>query len=233
MTIRFVLPITPQKPRERFIVEIERDGSISFPDYNLEYDQTIAALSGEETTALKIYNLWSIGTPEAYAMVIEKYLGLKGQTVWRFSVDCAAHVTDIYEDEFKNDTILRDIVNLIIRSIPHRDHSKFIDKAYVMADNTVDKIKRIADELGIEEEQRLTAAFTAADTVRHATHGSQSITAVMIFAPRSRGYSASLHTGHYPEVASKQELAWELRRFHDVILAKQQGKKWPPIEATK
>lgn len=237
MTIKFVLPITPQRPMERFVVEFERDGSISFPGYDLEYDQTIAALSGEETTALKIYDLWSLGNPEAYATVIEKYLALKSQTIWRFAVDCAAHVIDIYEDEFKNDTSLRDVVNLVIRSIPHHQHNhpynKFISNAYIMAENITEKIQKIAYELGMKEENRLTATFAAGNTVRYITYGVRCLTVVMISAPRSRGYKASFHVGHDWEVASKQELDWELRRFHDVILAKQHGKKWPSLEATE
>lgn len=220
MTIKFVLPITPQKPRERFVVEFERDGSIWFPDYNLEYDQAISALGGERTLALKIYDEWTHETPESCAAVIENYLRLKTPVVWRFSADCAAHVLDIYEDEFKNDRRLRDAVDLVIRAILHGGHNKFLSRAYTIARKVVEDIQRIAYELGEDEKLRLVASFGAANAVRHTTQ-SERLDVVMIYA-----------TGHDRDMASRQELSWELRRFHDVILAKQQGKKWPPLEAT-
>ena len=77
MTIRFELPLTKENLRERFTVEISRDGEMSFPGYEeqLEYEIAYVAMGGRKSLPLILADRWEIPAGRSHAIAHNFGLG--------------------------------------------------------------------------------------------------------------------------------------------------------------
>lgn len=227
MTIRFELPLATENLRERFTIEISRDGEMSFPGYEeqLEYDIAVVAMGGGKSLPLVLENRWEIPAGRSHA--IAHNFGLGRKVVRRIAADCVSHVADCYEAGVPGDGRFRDALSHLYRSIEHDGPPDGADQFLADAQNLVAKMElavRKTNDKSVEMAHdalfQATARRPELSIVR-----SSCMTAMAFFVERDECSST------WDEAVVKEE-SWQIRRFHDVIESLQQKKKWPPLEAT-
>lgn len=227
MTIRFSLPLTKETPSERFAVEISGDGEITFPGYEerLEYDQAFAAMGGDPSNPLILMKRWEI--PVGRSHVISHNLGLGRKVVRRIAADCAAHVADCYESGVPNDGRFREALSYLGRSIEHDIPVDNVDRFLFKAQGLIGNMEGVVRKIGYK------AVTMAHDALFQSAERIAELSIVRSSCAMARAYLvASDDTPEWSEAAIEEE-EWQIRRFHDVVEAMQQKKKWPPLEATK
>lgn len=227
MTIRFELPLTKENLRERFTVEISRDGEMSFPGYEeqLEYEIAYVAMGGRKSLPLILADRWEIPAGRSHA--IAHNFGLGRKVVRRIAADCVSHVADCYEAGVPGDGKFREALSHLYRSIEHDvnpdEADRFLAKAQNLVGNMELAVRKTNDksvEMAHDALFQVSARRADLPIVR-----TSCMTAMAFFVERDE------HSSAWDEAVVDEE-AWQIRRFHDVIEALQQKKKWPPLEAT-
>jgi hypothetical protein len=227
VTIRFEIPFASGNPRERFAMEISRDGEVSFPgsEERLEYEMALAAFGGQESAMMHIARQWS--TPRGQTLVMVEDLGLQRKTIRRLAADWVSHIADVYEEARPGDGRFRKSLSYLYRSIEHDVSSRGHDKWLYTAQATLDLIKNDAHRWWSEIDS---LACFALHTV---TMRNPDLLSLRTTTAQVRAYSAAddpLNPAW--EKAQIEEGDWQLRRFHDVIKAIQCHKRWPALDKT-
>lgn len=230
MTIQFVLPLITEDPRERFVVEISREGEMSFPGYEerLEYDTAFRAMGGDPSRPLVLMERWEISAGRSH--VIAHNLGLGRKVVRRIAADCVAHITPCYEAGMPGDGRFREALSRLYRSIEHDITPYDRDTSLYKAQKLIGKMEVAVEKINDK------AASMAQNALSHAAkHGINlpNLTVVRTSCAMAGAFYVvhDEYDGSWNEAVSDEE-AWQIRRFHDVIAAMQHGEEWPPLEAT-
>jgi hypothetical protein len=77
------------------------------------------------------------------------------------------------------------------------------------------------------------AVYYAYDSLRLLCSRNDALPGIVYSSANARAYFATTDDSSIEwDNAAVAETEWQIRRFHDVIEALQQKKKWPPLEAT-
>jgi len=88
---------------EMFEVEIARDGSLAFPNYDIEYDLSMVEFGEEETRAVALLFQWQDFGIAGPQQIISSYLKLSEYERIMFGADCAEHVLWVFKEYNKKD----------------------------------------------------------------------------------------------------------------------------------
>ena len=245
--------VTANFEGETFEVEIFNDGSLDFPDHDITYDQTVAALGGKKPATLKLYEYWhaSVGCP---LDVISSHIELPIGYFLKLASDWVDHVLYIYERAHNNDSIPRSVIEAVrayadgkadylpianLRTIAGRfviKHSQkkplAPDVQVVMAAEWVGWAATYAKDLGEIESLSPSSLFSFFD-IKTKKELSKSIYQASVKSRSSIMPSAKERMDtDKEEMIYANETAWQVRRFVDCMEAVGQGLPWPSMEAT-
>jgi len=237
-------------------LDITRDGQMIFVDHDIEYDLSMCEF-GEELGTCDMYKLWY---DEPWEIITETF-SLEETFVARLVVDWAEHVLPIFELSSKDPTprevieITKEFIDYYIKNESKENLGTYgnflfmkrrIDRNAQSADMLL-KIKaaeiKLDTTIQMVQNRKYNASVEHSVTsVNYAMRGAG--WRVGLHAAQAAGYSASPSNAFdavdpsssdtYEFVkASREETAWQIRRFIDTLVATQRALPWPPLGTTE
>lgn len=218
-----------------FLVEIGRDGTMVIlePKVSLEYDIAFVAMGGNESPALKLTRRWEADP----ISVTTSYLIGQGQKrfqLYLLSLDWAEHVLYIYKAMFpgQHKRLLK-MLQTARGAYRSGAHATTLIKNQVNACATA--AVDLANSHTLHTYHKQTTAWSAWHAVTalsNAVHEDPNNCAYRAASATARIKGLEQGTEAF-EIATKKERAWQIRRMVDIVEATNEGKPWPPMEATE
>ena len=237
--------VTAHYANDIFDVEIFHDGSVGFPGKNLQYEQAMAEFLSSKPPIVALYEYWHevFGAP---AQIIFSNIELPRKPVLLFVADCVEHVLKFYESVHENDSMVRNVIDLV--------------RQHLSGNADIDDVKRAKEIVGkfvMNSEHNQTfyefssdeSVAVAAEWLGWATESSDEDVDWQVYpggasrqaewaASHARSARARCISGN-KEIDSEEwnqeyekEAMWQIRRFVDCMEAVGQALPWPPLEAT-
>lgn len=239
-------------------IEITRDGGISFPDRDIEYDLAMMEFGEPKTQAIRVFEKWK-STP---GVVIATTDSVDDETMTLVVCDWAEHVLPYFKKiDMGNlsDSVYPSIAIDAVRKYV-RDNS--VDKNRIMSmERTIANMKVYYDDDAIREyyevskQNALAAAEEALRSVEYCLSAAKALTMkerrrnwhrAVSRSSATAGANALLAAEALPARALSQneinerflrgkaeEQLWQVRRFFDVLETLEAGLPWPELGATK
>ena len=219
--------VTAHYAGETFEVEIFRDGIIEFPGRDLQYEMAMAEFAPPGTAAVQLYEMCKKFTVPVTDVICGN-LELPENSLVLIVTDYAEHVLHLYEDKYPNDTRPRVVIEATRDFVFGKIDQSTLEKARKSAEVVV------REEWSAGAWISEAAARAAAKTASVAMMLPEKVEELV--ARAARAAAAHSVSDDFASVEWHQaydaELAWQVRRFVDVMEAIGQGLPWPPLEAT-
>ena len=237
--------ITVERGSEKFDVEVFHNGQIDLTNNDLQYWQAYEEFYGTNTNAVRFYKLWK----KNHMAAIADSLWVVDKPFLLFMVDCAEHTIPIYKSKYSlisSPYRVLDIVRIVAANgLPivefglANNYLSLLNELLVLEQS----ISKFASKHWQDRDisTSLYAIAEVADTSQPVwicnNPADSDIVGDFLFASdtaaRSVGFRASSDNESTKwKRAYKKEVAWQVRRFVDVMEAIGQGLPWPPLEAT-
>jgi len=220
---------------ETFEVEIFHDGHIEFPGRNLQHEQAMAEFTDSESAVLRFYNLWK----ESPTKVIFENLELPENSIPRLAADYAEHILYLYENKYRGDLRPRNAINAARKFVAGEIDRPTLEKAAWVAEAAAGRKAAGAAAAWVAEAAADSAAAAAAwAAARVAVDAADAVEAAWAAGAAARAAWAAAYNvsseADSPEwqQARDVEVAWQIRRFVDVMEAIGQGFDWPDMKVT-
>lgn len=230
-------------------IEITREGKMFYIDHDIEYDISMVEFGEPPSVFMHLLEDWnydSIG-------FADKELLISGIRMRRLSFDWACHVMWAYKKFFPNDDTLELAAKELSLYFSHKSKGKSSSysrneslnasaklsiKAHLNARNLRSAYSP-GPYVGVEPILPPHAAAFAAEAMTSVASNFASLSTVSRYACSAAAIGevivsepGSFRTPGLDE-ARRHELAWQIRRLVDVGEAWNNGRRWPPLEATE
>jgi hypothetical protein len=220
-------------------VEITRGGDLILHGYdNLEEDAVLSEMGYEETRCLKLVRQWE----REPIPIILKTLYLDLDLSLLLAVDWVRHVIEQFDEESISDlrraetfSILKSIENVAHDDIDRLEASAIWKRHVAIREGRFDfhpsiDVVEVAKAAGHAMKAASTVAAIKTDTLTYSYHQAMDHirNSLKNCALTVRGVA------RFDNIRRRQrEALWQIRRFVDVMKAKQEGEPYPPLRATE
>jgi len=208
---------------ETFEVEVFHDGHIEFPGLNLEHEQAMAEFSNSESAVLRLYYLWG----KSPTKVIFENLELPENSNALLAADYAEHVLHLYKNKYSGDLRPRKAIDATRKFVAGEIDQPTLGKAAEAAWEAAEAGARAAAAAAAA----WAAAAAAAAWAAAGAEAAWAARAARAAAEAARNVSSNSDSPEWQQ-GRDAEVAWQIRRFVDVMEAIGQGLPWPPLETT-
>ena len=229
--------VTATYKGETLDVEVFHNGHIEFPERDFQYEQAMAEFAPPGPASVQLYELWK----KSPVNVICENLELPENSHVLLAADYAEHVLYIYEDKYPGDLHPRKAIKATRKFTRGEIDLSTLEKAREAAREAAWAAEVAARAAAREaawaaEVAARAAAWAVARAARAAARAAEAAEAAWAAARTAAwaaAYNISSDTDYVEwQQARDAEVAWQVRRFVDVMEAVGQGLPWPPIEAT-
>lgn len=236
-------------------IEITREGEISFPDHDIEYDRAMVEFGEPKTPAVRVFERWR-STP---GVVIATTDSIDSEIMTLIACDWAEHVLP-YLRMIDTGSISYDVYPITaIEAVRKYVRNDSVDRNKITSmERTIANMKVYYDEYAIRDDYELSKqnALEAAEDALRSVEYCLSAAKSLIWKERRRNRhravsrTSSIARGHAVVAASgiktfdprekeiflrgkAEEQLWQVRRFFDVFKALEAGLPWPELGVTE
>ena len=256
MTVEFSLPIRDERPRERFTVLLERDGTITLPDFDLTWDDMLTAMGATKSNARLLLDSWE-GTPAKRVGAIGTMFGLKPKVIRSLAADWVEHTFDTIKplDEAQKDAVtyiskhLAKAMKLVRRSIQHNSPAMGTDQYLIEANKIAEELLWIREDFPSLLIGQSDIVWNVADSLKWLSYnyggGWRSASQIQdewdrwllriatdTWKARACSYSDDTSTTEWEE-GHIAESEWQIQRFHGVMWAIKNKQPRPSIRGSR
>lgn len=229
--------ITATYQGETFDVEVFHDGHIEFPDRDLRHEQAMAEFTDSGSAVVQFRDFWTNTPMKAIAAnlwVVDKPFVI-------FMADCAERVLPTIKKKYPDISGPKhalDIARVLAFGGLDENKRAMLSQELSILSGVIDKMAGDVAPRGGALSSALWAVAEVADAGQPVWRNSNPAdigdSEICIYASDNAETTAARNVSSANGARARiREIAWQVRRFVDIMEALGRGKPWPPFKRTR